>query len=252
MRHAMTASRTTPTLWVLVIMTGPSRKPESSSQVVPVISPFPLRVNQPPKTGSRESLPRGRTAVTPVRTGPSPTLSLPLPEMRVVCPTSTPLTSVMALFGPGVPSKGTPRSRARGLVWEKARGPAQRRAQRSTRFRIMTVVRLDSGGSIKHGKGGLEFCWSGILAVGRRHGELEASGDCGIGGSGNFVGAERETSGGGSGGRSGIGGAGVGVSGTTGEDSRGTAVVCAAGDEVSGLGDEDRTQDRGDGGTAGG
>src|SRR5258708_16169889 len=36
--------------------------------------------------------------------------------MSVVCPTSTPLTSVMALFAPVVPSKGTPRSRARGLV----------------------------------------------------------------------------------------------------------------------------------------
>ncbi len=53
MRHAMTASRTTPTLCVLVIMIGPSRKPESSSQVVPVISPLPLSVNQAPKTGSQ-------------------------------------------------------------------------------------------------------------------------------------------------------------------------------------------------------
>ena len=56
-------------------------------------------------------------AVTPVRTGPLPTSSLPSPEISVVWPTSTPLTSVMALLGPGVPSKGTPRSRARGLVW---------------------------------------------------------------------------------------------------------------------------------------
>src|SRR5579863_1962622 len=56
-------------------------------------------------------------AVTPVRTGPLPTSSLPSPEMRVVWPTSTPCTSVMELSGPGVPSKGTPRSRARGLVW---------------------------------------------------------------------------------------------------------------------------------------
>jgi hypothetical protein len=38
--------------------------------------------------------------------GPLPTTSLPLPEMSVVWPTSTPLTSVMALLGPGVPSKG--------------------------------------------------------------------------------------------------------------------------------------------------
>ena len=54
-------------------------------------------------------------AVTPVRTGPWPTTSLPEPEMSVVWPTSTPFTSVMALLGPGVPSKGTPRSRARGF-----------------------------------------------------------------------------------------------------------------------------------------
>src|SRR5579864_7849711 len=55
-------------------------------------------------------------AVTPVRTGPLPISSLPSPEISVVWPTSTPFTSVMALLGPGVPSKGTPRSRARGLV----------------------------------------------------------------------------------------------------------------------------------------
>src|SRR5271169_5428709 len=40
--------------------------------------------------------------------------------MSVVCPTSTPRTSVIALFGPGAPSKGPPRSRARGLVCEFA------------------------------------------------------------------------------------------------------------------------------------
>src|SRR5258706_408827 len=118
--QAMTASRTTPTLWVLVIMIGPSRKPESSSQVVPVISPLPFIVNQPPKTASFDCLPRGRMAVTPVRTGPSPTLSFPLPEISVVWPTSTPLISVIALNIPGVPSNGTPRSRARGLVWDNA------------------------------------------------------------------------------------------------------------------------------------
>src|SRR5579862_5802125 len=113
--HAMTASRTTPTLWVLVIMTGPERNPESSTHVVPVISPLPFSVNQAAKTASLEALPRGSTAVTPVRTGPTPTFSGPSPEMRVVLPTSTPLMSVIALSAPGVPSKGTPRSRARGL-----------------------------------------------------------------------------------------------------------------------------------------
>src|SRR5215471_18955618 len=48
--HARYASRTTPTLCVLVIMTGPSRNPDSSTQVVPVISPFPFSENHPAKT----------------------------------------------------------------------------------------------------------------------------------------------------------------------------------------------------------
>src|SRR6478672_4244550 len=111
----MTASRTTPTLCVFVIITGPSRNPESSTQCVPVISPLPFRLNHPAKTASRESFPRGRIAVTPVLTGPTPTFKAPSPEIKVVCPTSTPLTSVIAFNCPGLPSKGTPRSRARGL-----------------------------------------------------------------------------------------------------------------------------------------
>src|SRR6266571_506574 len=112
--HSMTASRTTPTLCVFVIITGPARNPDSSSHVVPVISPLPFRVNHPPKTGSPFVAPRGKIAVTPVRTGPWPTTSVPAPLMIVAWPTVTPATSVMALRGPGVPSKGTPRSRARG------------------------------------------------------------------------------------------------------------------------------------------
>jgi hypothetical protein len=118
--HAITASRTTPTLCVLVIITGPSRKPESFTQVVPVISPLPFKLNQPAKTASVEFLPRGRMAVTPVRTGPTPTLRAPLPEISVVSPTSTPFTSVMAFHVPGAPSKGTPRSRARSGLWAPA------------------------------------------------------------------------------------------------------------------------------------
>src|SRR6185436_8336441 len=97
--HLIDASRTTPTLWVLVMRTGPSRNPASSIQVVPVISPLPFNENQPAKTWSLELLPRGRIAVTPVRTGPLPTLSAPSPEMSVVTPTSTPATSVIALAG---------------------------------------------------------------------------------------------------------------------------------------------------------
>ena len=111
----MAASRTTPTLCVLVMSTGPSRNPDSSTHVVPVISPLPFSENHPPNEGfCSVSRPRGSTAVTPVRTGPLPTTSGPSPEMMVACPTVTPATSVMALSGPGAPSNGTPRSRARG------------------------------------------------------------------------------------------------------------------------------------------
>ena len=111
----MTAWCTIPTLRVLVIISGVSIMPRSSTQVVPVISPSPLSENHAANTGAGSSLPRGQIAVTPVRTGPSPTTSGPLPRMMVACPTVTPDTSVMAFNGPGVPSNGTPRSRALGL-----------------------------------------------------------------------------------------------------------------------------------------
>src|SRR5215210_4920321 len=101
--HWMIASRTTPTLCVLVIATGPSSRPLSCSHVVPVISPLPLSVNHAPNTGSALARPRGCTTVTPVRTGPRPTVSRPLPVISVVCPTSTPTTSVIASSGPAVP-----------------------------------------------------------------------------------------------------------------------------------------------------
>src|SRR5882757_7495904 len=84
-RHWIVASRTTPTLCVLVIMTGPSKNPDSSIQAVPVISPLPFCENQAAKTGfDLDSGPRGSTAVTPVRIGPLPTCSLPAPEISVV------------------------------------------------------------------------------------------------------------------------------------------------------------------------
>ena len=81
---------------------------------MPVISPLPFSEYQPAKTGASSLSPRGKTAVTPVRTGPTPTFNLPWPEISVVWPTVTPATSVIAFSGPGVPSKGIPRSRARG------------------------------------------------------------------------------------------------------------------------------------------
>ena len=48
----MIASRTTPTLCVLVIAMGPSRKPLSCTHVVPVISPLPFSANHDANTGS--------------------------------------------------------------------------------------------------------------------------------------------------------------------------------------------------------
>src|SRR5271156_5941625 len=111
--QAITESRTTPTLCVFVIITGPYRNPDSSTHVVPVISPLPFSVNHPANTGSTEFFPRGNTAVTPVRSGPVPTTNFPSPEIKVRYPTSTPFTSVIASSGPGVPSNGTPKSRAR-------------------------------------------------------------------------------------------------------------------------------------------
>src|SRR5207247_9066365 len=117
-RHAITASRATPTLCVFVITIGPSRKPLSSTHAVPVISPLPLSEKTPAYTGSLSELcPRGTITVTPVRTGPLPTSSLPSPLISVVYPTSTPATSVIALNFPGVPSNGIPRSRARTILF---------------------------------------------------------------------------------------------------------------------------------------
>src|SRR6202035_2913711 len=187
--QAMTASRTTPTLCVFVIMTGPLRKPESSTQVVPVISPLPLRVNQAAKTASLEVLPRGWMAVTPVRTGPLPTTSLPSPEMIVVWPTSTPLTSVMALLGPGVPSKGTPRSRARGLDWADA---ANVRATKSAiRIKRRNMEPPEERRRIIAGRG---KCLGRNTE--RKHGRLEEGGGGGFDWGGDGVVLEEEVSGG--------------------------------------------------------
>src|SRR5688500_4295055 len=62
--------------------------------------------------------------VTPVRTGPEPTVSGPSPEISVVCPTCTPATSVIALRGPGVPRPTErPRSRSRMPGLFQPRGP---------------------------------------------------------------------------------------------------------------------------------
>ena len=99
-----------PTLFVFVIKMGLVRKPDSVNQWMPVISPFPFKLNQFPKQGdclALKSLPRGNMAVTPVR--------IEVPWIIVLKPTSTWSTSVMALYLPGVPSNGIPSSLARGF-----------------------------------------------------------------------------------------------------------------------------------------
>ena len=109
----MTASLTTPTEWVFVIATGPYSMPDSSTHWLPVISPAPFSEKIPAKH-VESCWPRGSTAVTPVRTAAAPS-----PQTSVSWPTSTPVTSVIALSGPGRPSKGTPSARARGrCCWE--------------------------------------------------------------------------------------------------------------------------------------
>src|SRR6266850_850355 len=155
--HSMTASRTTPTLCVFVIITGPARNPDSSSQVVPVISPLPFSVNQPPKTGSPFVAPRGKTAVTPVRTGPRPTTSLPSPVMIVLCPTVTPATSVMALRGPGLPHVGgcLPAGVARlgkGLHHCIAECPWRVAPQLAEIRRRRMLLHVEHGGSARRGE----------------------------------------------------------------------------------------------------
>src|SRR5687767_7005020 len=140
-RHAIVASCTVPTLWVLVSITGPSSRPDSSIHERPVISPAPFNTKLPAKAGVvMVSRPRGRMAVTPVRTlRPSARSSI-----SVTCPTVTPATSVIALSGPGLPSNGTPRSRARGpaRAADAARAAENVRMLRSTRNPVTNCCNL--------------------------------------------------------------------------------------------------------------
>ena len=95
--HLTAASETFPTAIVLVSRIGVSRRPHSTTWVRPETSPAPLRTKLPASTRFRNTSALGRIAVTPVRTGPLPTSSIPSPEMMVAWPTRTPATSVMAL-----------------------------------------------------------------------------------------------------------------------------------------------------------
>ena len=88
---------------MLVSAIGEVSRPLSRIHSRPVKSPQPLSVWQPANSGSTAISPScGTIAVTPVRTGPSPTTSGPAsPSMSVTQPTATPATSVMAFSGPG-------------------------------------------------------------------------------------------------------------------------------------------------------
>ena len=82
--HLTVASRAMPQEWVLVIVIGLSHAPHSSIQSSPVISPLALSAWLPAATGTpAPDLPRGRMAVTPVRTGPWPTTRGPSPSIKV-------------------------------------------------------------------------------------------------------------------------------------------------------------------------
>ena len=97
-RYSTVAAEQVPTESVFVRKIGVSIRPHSFICVRPETSPAPLRMKVDPTTRSRKTFPRlGRIAVTPVRTGPFPARSLPVPDTRVVCPTRTPGTSVIAL-----------------------------------------------------------------------------------------------------------------------------------------------------------
>ena len=77
---------------------------------MPVISPLPFKEYWPAKTGiGLFSSSRGTTAVTPVRI-------LFLGLVKVVKPTFNSGTSVMELFGPVLPGKGSPKSLARFIL----------------------------------------------------------------------------------------------------------------------------------------
>src|SRR5437763_768320 len=169
--------------------TGPSRNPPSSSHVVPVISPLPLSENQPANTGSFDPLPRGRMAVTPVRTGPDPIFKAPLPEMSVVIPTSTPATSVIAFTGPGCPWNGTPRSRARdlGVPFHGQPGPVN--AITDVAGVEVGITTLISGsGALKIGSGPVRTGVTAILPRGKGSNDPVFAGWFSLNGNGEMTG----------------------------------------------------------------
>jgi hypothetical protein len=105
------SSRNTLTPAAACALTNSLRQSTSSfTWVEPASLPKALPTKIAPGTFSRNRLPGcGRIAVTPVRTSP--------PRIMVVCPTSTPETSVIASSGPvGRMPTFNPKSEARGRV----------------------------------------------------------------------------------------------------------------------------------------
>src|SRR6185369_2879926 len=100
--------------------------------VAPASFPKPLPTKIAPGTFSRYRLPAcGRTAVTPVR--------MLSPRIMVVCPTSTPATSVIASSGPvGRMPTFNPRSDTRGrVVWAAARAVSDESTSAARNFLSM-------------------------------------------------------------------------------------------------------------------
>ena len=111
----------------VVRATGLMRRPFSRIQAVPVSSLLPLSQWYAACRGWVETSPScGRSTVTPAWTGPSPARRGPTPLVSVVWPMRMPVTSVMALWGPGVPVPTmVPASRARRAVmsgWSRGGG----------------------------------------------------------------------------------------------------------------------------------
>ncbi len=99
---------------------GVDRYPDSSIQVVPVISPLPFCENHPAKTGAPSRFPRGRMAVTPVRTFGLEAYNQFFPSPRMIV--------LMTDFHPGHVGDGI---EAAGYALE--RNPKVARARRSRR-----------------------------------------------------------------------------------------------------------------------
>ena len=140
--HATRASAVRQTHSVQVSRIGVSISPSSSTCVTPSSLPKPLPTKIAAGTRCRNMFPAcGRMAVTPVW--------MESPSSTVVCPTSTPPTSVMALLVPGWKIPGaTPSWRARTGVCVCARSAVEASARNTparTNPRAVNILGLLDG-----------------------------------------------------------------------------------------------------------